>query len=213
MGQSINLQALKHMGKVIRNSSLLVPHLIVKDIRNVDFPKLKDFGIHAIAFDKDNTLTPPYEDQIYKPFEVAWKSCKSTFGSENIVIVSNSAGTPDDLNGRQAAKIEQTLGVSVLIHQLKKPSGGDKLKLHFGQTSNVAIIGDRLFTDVLYGNLNGMLTIFVTQIITEKKDNFMANKIRRFEYQLLKFLMARGYSAPQIEISDFANLVKNPEKF
>ena len=45
---------------------------------------------------------------------------------------------------------------------------------HFNNVSgqqNVAMVGDRILTDVLFGNLNGNLTIWTSQIVTEKGDN------------------------------------------
>lgn len=69
-----------------------------------------------MGFDKDNCLTAPYVSTIYTPFQVnhclrsffspgnrliymtkdAWNNCKETFSKENVIIVSNSAGTDDD---------------------------------------------------------------------------------------------------------------------
>ena len=45
---------------------------------------------------------------------------------------------------------------------------------HFNNVSgqqNIAMVGDRILTDVLFGNLNGNLTIWTSQIVTEKGDN------------------------------------------
>lgn len=39
------------------------------------------------------------------------------------------------------------------------------------------MVGDRLFTDVLFGNLNGTLTVFTRQIISEKGDNPIAARV------------------------------------
>ena len=45
----------------------------------------------------------------------AWDECKQVFGRDRIVIVSNSAGTPDDVDGKQAAAIERVLGKIYII--------------------------------------------------------------------------------------------------
>ena len=98
------------------------------DLSEIDFYKLKSRGYSKIVFDKDNTLTAPYSVKLHPPFTQAWyggrrhqiiisrADCKNVFGVENIVIVSNSAGSPDDAGFRQAIEIEQSLGVSVLHH-------------------------------------------------------------------------------------------------
>ncbi|CAG8494227.1 6792_t:CDS:2, partial [Ambispora leptoticha] len=187
MVQSLNLQSLRYIFVALRNPHLLVPHVLVSDIREVDFVQLKKAGVQAVAFDKDNTLTAPYQDSLYPLYEKAWSSCKENFGSDNIVIVSNSAGTPDDPDFKSANKIERALGVKVLKHKVKKPGDGESLISHFNKNKEdtctnknhknaIVIIGDRLFTDVLYGNMNGMLTILVKNVVTEKGDNFFANK-------------------------------------
>ncbi|KAI9260185.1 HAD superfamily phosphatase [Sporodiniella umbellata] len=134
-----------------------MPHIIVKDMSCVNYTKLNKLGgIQVIGFDKDNCLTEPYVATIHPPFENAWKSCKDTFGQENI-----------------AQKLESSLGVRVLKHKKKKPDGGSDLSQFIKPVlpENVAFVGDRILTDVLFGNLNGNLTIWASNIITEKGDN------------------------------------------
>ncbi|RUS34755.1 hypothetical protein BC938DRAFT_478750 [Jimgerdemannia flammicorona] len=77
------------------------PQLYGKDVRHINFRQLKSSGFRALAFDKDNCLTAPYQSIIYPPFQDAWNECKEAFGEENVVIVSNSAGTHDDVGGKQ----------------------------------------------------------------------------------------------------------------
>ena len=48
----------------------------------------------------------------------------------------------------------------------------------------VAVIGDRLMTDVLFANKNNMLSIWTRKIVTEEGDNTSAKYIRKFEYWL-----------------------------
>lgn len=61
----------------------------------------------------------------------------------------------------------------MLRHTEKKPSGGDALLRHFSPlpARKIAVVGDRVLTDVLFGNLNGNLTIWTKNIVTEKGDN------------------------------------------
>jgi hypothetical protein len=125
-----------------------------------------------------------------------------------------------------AHEVEQALGVSVLRHTVKKPGGGDALLKRFERVAKphqIAMAGDRLFTDVLFGNLNGTVTILTRNIISEKGDNAVAAKvpydsknlsmskldftdfifqIRRFEHRLLEILQNRKVSPPDISIGD-----------
>ncbi|CAG8496811.1 2653_t:CDS:2 [Dentiscutata erythropus] len=131
MVQSLNFSGIFGIFYVFRKPQLAVPHIIVDDIRDIKFELLKRKGIKALAFDKDNTLTVPYSNEIYPQFNNAWQECKKEFGSENIIIISNSAGTADDPDFQQAKKTEDNLGVPVLRHKLKKPDGGPELISHF----------------------------------------------------------------------------------
>jgi phosphatidylglycerophosphatase GEP4 len=85
----------------------------------------------------------------------------------NVCIMSNSAGTNDDVGHESAIRIERRLGVPVLRHSEKKPGGLDEVLSFFKASSGgedvpadrLCVIGDRLLTDVVFGNLHGMLTV------------------------------------------------------
>ncbi|KAJ3158424.1 hypothetical protein HDU86_002893 [Geranomyces michiganensis] len=203
MVQSLNLAALGSLARLVRNPSLLVPHIVVPDVRSINYPTLKAAGVRVMAFDKDNTLTAPYVDTVHPPFESAWAACKQEFGAGNVLIVSNSAGTRDDAGHLKAKKVEDALGVPVFRHEIKKPSGGELIPTHVGHPpAAIAVIGDRLFTDIVYGNTSGMMTIYVTQIVTEQGDNPFAAVIRRMERPLLRWLQARGIKPPKHQAFD-----------
>ncbi|RUS17695.1 mitochondrial PGP phosphatase-domain-containing protein [Endogone sp. FLAS-F59071] len=169
MVQSFNLSAIISAFRLIVQPSLAVPHLVVTDIRHINFSSLKSSGFRALAFDKDNCLTAPYQSKVYSPFQGAWDDCKAIFGAENIVIVSNSAGTRDDVGGKQ------------------KPSGGAALLTYFRAhpPDTLVVIGDRLLTDIVYGNSVGAFTVLTRQVVSEKGDNPAAMVIRRWEHRLL----------------------------
>ncbi|EGC34924.1 hypothetical protein DICPUDRAFT_152793 [Dictyostelium purpureum] len=179
MVQSFNFEAIKCLKHVYRNKSLIVPHLEFKDIRGIDFKQLHDKGFKGVLFDKDNTLTEPYADTIYNPFKESIEKCKEIFGEENIAIISNSAGSSDDYpDYEKADHIEKNLGIKVLKHNTKKPDGIDSVTNHFKtDPSNLVMVGDRYLTDILFGNLYGMFTIY-TNPITSKGDNFFVKLIR-----------------------------------
>ncbi|KAG0350768.1 mitochondrial PGP phosphatase-domain-containing protein [Gamsiella multidivaricata] len=189
MGQSFNPQGILQAFRVLASPRLMIPNLVVRDIRDINFEQLRKSGIVAIAFDKDNCLTRPYGADLHPPFKDAWKRCRSVYDS-HLVIISNSAGTPDDKDHRQAQAIEQALQVPVLRHQQKKPAGGEELLTHFSgiQAPRIAVVGDRALTDVVFGNNYGMLTILTRDVVTEEGDNPMAVRIRRMEHRILAFL-------------------------
>ncbi|PVV03543.1 hypothetical protein BB560_001973 [Smittium megazygosporum] len=158
----------------------------------------------------DNTLGKPYESQVHVEYEdVVWPKIKKLFGIERLLVVSNSAGVESDDKGYlKAAEIEKSLGIKVLRHKEKKPLGGEIMYEYFAtvfennqqckteilkrtdqsqdpallQRNQIAFIGDRLLTDVVFGNKNGFYTIYLTQPICTKNDNTAAKIVRKLEH-------------------------------
>ncbi|KAI3658161.1 hypothetical protein MP638_000844, partial [Amoeboaphelidium occidentale] len=148
---------------------LFMPQRTAPTINGIDFSSLKSLGIKVILFDKDNCITAPHRPNVHATVLDQWNRCIDIFGRENIYIVSNSAGSKDDPSSTDAEAFEQLHNVHVLRHGGKKPFGGDdvmrmlRLKKPELQPSQVCMVGDRLMTDVLFGNLNGMSTIWLTR--------------------------------------------------
>ncbi|KAJ1678052.1 hypothetical protein EV182_004883, partial [Spiromyces aspiralis] len=134
----------------------------LQGVSNIAWDALHQKGVRRIVFDKDNCLTAPYKTEIHPPFKDSWESCLKTFGKGNVMIVSNSIGTLDDPD------------------YAEKPLCGDEICTAFGirasERSSIAMIGDRLFTDVLLGNLYGFYSVWTKDIVTESGDNPMAVK-------------------------------------
>ena len=91
------------------------------------------------------------------------------------MIVSNSAGTKDDPEGKQAKLLEQATGVKVFKHSTKKPGCGPDVFKHLQNISEIrvkhpnqiAVIGDRLFTDVIMANAMGSWSIWIRDGVVE----------------------------------------------
>ena len=85
------------------------------------------------------------------------------------MIVSNSSGTNDDIDSREAKLLELSTGVQVFRHSTKKPGCGSDVLQYFTESSKnrvisasqIAVIGDRLFTDVMMANMMGAWSIWV----------------------------------------------------
>lgn len=69
-------------------------------------------------------------------------------------------------------------------HDSRKPDGGDLIRGHFNNLpgENMAMVGDRLLTDVVCGNLNGMLTIHTAPLVStgEKIPTVLGRKFETF---------------------------------
>lgn len=86
------------------------------------------------------------------------------------MIVSNTAGaTSYDVNGKLAAEVEKATGVTVLPHQTKKPGCGQEIMTYFREhpetgvthPAQIAIVGDRLATDMMLANMMGSWGVWV----------------------------------------------------
>ncbi|KAJ3275417.1 hypothetical protein HDV01_000709 [Terramyces sp. JEL0728] len=185
-GQSLNIDGIVGFWKTLLTPSLFIPNLKTKNLTTINFRKLKKQGFKAIVFDKDNTITRPYENHIYPPFQQAWDECRSEF--KDVLIVSNSVGSVDD-SAKEYMQVEEKTGAKVLLHTSKKPYGAEVLPSYFKCSANeIIVVGDRLFTDIVYGNRIGAYTVLVTDIITTKRDNPFAVQIRKFEHWFLRGL-------------------------
>ncbi|KIM40364.1 hypothetical protein M413DRAFT_178023 [Hebeloma cylindrosporum] len=139
---------------------LVVPALVVKDIRQIDFCALKRAGYRGAVFDKDNCLTLPHRDTIVPELQKSWEICRETFGEDNVLIVSNSAGTKLDAGGIQSESVTHHLKVPVLRHKAYKPAYSciAGIRRYFSSLRSpildheLIIVGDRVFTDVVIAN-------------------------------------------------------------
>jgi phosphatidylglycerophosphatase GEP4 len=125
--------------------------------------------IKALILDKDNTITLP--NSLITPPAITQKleELKKRY---SLLIVSNTAGAGrDKTSERLARETEEQFGIPVLRQkpgQLKPLCGEDALQWlkdrnlveHAGQ---ICVVGDRIATDVLMGNLMGSWTCWVQQ--------------------------------------------------
>ena len=219
MVQAINTKAIFTLASVLRRPSLMVPHVSVSNVSELDFQAMKDHaGIRAVIFDKDNTLTIPYETKMVHPTaQAGLESAMRVFSSEGVAILSNSAGTrSEDPEYASAKAIEDSLGIAVIRHVEKKPGGlsevvqhfesrlpnqqppvlstrptnddterdkddspGDSMLMAASVAPHLCVIGDRILTDVVFGNLYGMLTVhtqpLTSQTSTDDDDDDKSN--------------------------------------
>lgn len=187
MVQSMNMKALATLSYVLRHPTILIPHVSVANVSELDYKAMKECaGIRAVVFDKDNTLTAPYGMVVHRDAARGLESAKEIFGPENVAIMSNSAGTKDDPNYEDAKQIEESLGIAVIRHDDKKPGGLNDVLSHFDMDDSAALcmIGDRLLTDVVFGNLYSMLTVHTLPLCKgdeNKQDNTPSRIIRSVE--------------------------------
>ena len=99
----------------------------------------------------------------------------------------------------QAKSFEDTLGLAVIQHGSKKPapSCAEEVTSHLqAEPHEVVMIGDRYLTDVVFGNLFGMLTIR-TEFFEASKDPIVVQYARMIEKWLLKAARNKGILPPE----------------
>ncbi|KLO20050.1 HAD-superfamily phosphatase [Schizopora paradoxa] len=139
---------------------LVQPFLVVKDIRHLDFQAFFNAGYRAAVFDKDNCLTLPHVDTLVPELKESWTECKTVFGKENVLIVSNSAGAVSDAGDIKAESVSHSLEAPILRHGTLKPSYRciSSIRAYFSSLpqpvtdGELLVIGDRIFTDVVLAN-------------------------------------------------------------
>lgn len=195
IGQRLNCEGIISSAKVIvKDHYLAIPHLSVPDIRWINWSELRRRGFHGVIFDKDNTLTPPYSLTLWAPLKPSLEHCKAEFGDDNVAVLSNTAGLFEfDPDGSKARELEREIGIKVIRHKVKKPAGNaEEIEKHFGcPASMLVMVGDRHFTDVVYGNRNGFLTVW-TQPLSVKGEPVVVRLVRRFESALVNRWSKKG---------------------
>ena len=169
---ALNLSGSLNFLRLFYNPTSCLPHHTVSTFDQLPVPLSSAFSnksgekkpnIRAVVLDKDNCFAVPYENTVYGPYKSKFEELRAAYPGSRLLIVSNSAGTDDDKGYAEAELVERNTGVSVLRHSTKKPGCHGEIMMYFrsapdaGVTSpdQVAVVGDRLFTDVMMANVMG----------------------------------------------------------
>lgn len=137
-------------------SRLLQPDLVLKgNVLSISPDLLAHHGLKGVILDVDDTLVPLRQAET-NPDLARWMNHIKAEAS--VWLVSNNINAP------RISRIADLLEVPYLT-SAGKPSGR-KLKLALAAMNlpahQVAMVGDRLFTDVLAGNRVGLFTVLVS---------------------------------------------------
>ncbi|KAI5066742.1 hypothetical protein GOP47_0017270 [Adiantum capillus-veneris] len=213
LGQRFNSAGIASAAHVmLRQPQISLPHIEVSDISSIDWNALRLCGFQGVVLDKDNTVTAPYVETIWPSLASSLDDCKKAFDGR-VALLSNSAGLYQyDPDGIEAAALEQALKISVLRHGSKKPDGSPgELEKHFGcDASLLVMVGDRYFTDVVYGNRNGLLT-FITKPLTLEGEPLVVKQVRALEEFLVRRWREKGIMPVKHKLMSCSNkFVKDP---
>ncbi|BBB92762.1 MAG TPA: YqeG family HAD IIIA-type phosphatase [Methylomusa anaerophila] len=163
---------------------LLAPNEQVNSLGDINIINLGEKGICGIILDLDNTIIP-WNSYNMSPEIVKWIGSLTEAGFK-IILVSNSGL-------KRVGEIALKLQIPY-VAQAYKPAklGFYKAATLMGlDVSQVAVVGDQLFTDIFGGNRTGFYTIWVKPLSTKE---FLGTKITRyFEKLAVRFLRARGF--------------------
>ena len=163
---------------------LLIPDAILESVFTIDLAKLKRRQLKGLLVDIDNTIVPWGQPHIEEAF-VHWVQHAKEQGFK-VCLVSNAK--------RQRTQVFADLLDIPAVGQALKPLNrafrrGMKL-LNLSPTE-VAVIGDQLFTDVFGGNRLGLYTILINPLSTTELG---ATKImRQLERKAFAKMVERGH--------------------
>lgn len=163
---------------------LLRPKLTIKDLNELNVTDLLERGIKAIGLDKDNVLTLPDDNAVHPRVKDPVQELSKHF---ELAVFSNSIGSSKDF---QPSSNRHIGNVPVVEHGTRKPLGGSLLLEHFrsrlGKNLNfaqVAFIGDRKLTDIVFANANNMFSILI-EPLDQSKDSNLVQVLRKIEKYL-----------------------------
>lgn len=160
------------------------PDLLINSIKDISLDFLRANNIKGLILDIDNTLVATHTKEADDDL-VSWSKRMQENGIK-LCIVSNAS-----LN--RVTLFNRKLNIAA-IHRAYKPSikgflrGAEKMGL---KPSNVAMVGDQIFTDVYGGKKAGMKTILVKPIDPRE---FFFVRLKRFpeKFILKSFNKKRG---------------------
>jgi hypothetical protein len=166
------------------STSLLQPTLVLHDcILKLTPEILESHGLKGLVLDVDETLVPRRVRDV-SPELLQWLA--EIKGVVSLWLVSNN------LSRARIGRIAQSLDIPYILGA-RKPSrrkirqAVNAMELPFNQ---VAMVGDRLFTDILAGNRLGMFTILVEPMIDPTIEAVQSAPLRSLEVWLSQILGA-----------------------
>jgi hypothetical protein len=160
---------------------LFKPKIWIKNVLLIDEEFLNKHGLKGLILDLDNTLSmhgsPAAEAGVEE-----WLADMRRLGVKMTLVSNNTA--------KRVAPLARELGLSFIPFGCKPlPFGINKAAKSLGlPKSDLAVVGDQIFTDVTGGNISGIKTILVEPFHMEDKWTFRLK--RKIESAVFK----RDYS-------------------
>ncbi|MBQ7800599.1 MAG: YqeG family HAD IIIA-type phosphatase [Oscillospiraceae bacterium] len=155
--------------------SLFTPDYFFDKIWDIPLSFLQENNVKCLLLDVDNTLTTHDNPEVHQN-AAGWLDLVSNAGIKSVIISNNTEP--------RVAPFANGLGVEFVSNAQKPLSKGSKqaVKLTKISKDNMLVIGDQIFTDVLFGKLSGVKTVLVTPMELEKTKFF---KFKRWLERLI----------------------------
>ena len=166
---------------LLTKPALVKPHLSIPTFLDLPLtlgPLLRKDNppvIRGLVLDNDNTLSPSRDPYFHPAYVQSINTLKNTepfsLNKNSILIVSNRAGAKPEYDG-EVEIIERELGLPVLHHKgekQRKPVIAQMVLEHFSKhgvtdkADEIAVVGDRIITDVCMARLMGSWSVYVTE--------------------------------------------------
>lgn len=156
--------------RVLYSPSLFLPQTVIPNFGKLPVPippGPSNKPVRVVVLDKDNCFAEPHSDEVWPDYKEKWQQLRKQYPGNQLLIVSNTAGSKDDSGNNQARALERNTGVKVFHHSLKKPGCHSEILSYVRaqelveSPDEIAVIGDRLMTDVLMANLMHARSVWV----------------------------------------------------
>ena len=164
--------------------SLFVPNFIHEKVEDISLDALKSKGVTTLFLDIDNTVVAMHERKISLK-RLHWIERAKMLGFD-VYFVSNNSSYKRVAHVCKQAKLTR-------IYFACKPfpfATKSFLKQHNVSHTQLAMVGDQLFTDVLIGNWLGANSVLVDPI--DKRLSFFKTLQRQIELQLMRWLQRQN---------------------
>lgn len=162
---------------------LFRPDEYLASIFYIDLDQMKQKGIKGLIIDIDNTLVEWGEKTADRRL-LDWFQLLEEKGFRACILSNNTKDRVVTFTERIRVPAVYRAG------KPRKRAFGRAMKMMGTCSSNTAVIGDQILTDIFGGNRMGLYTILVVPVGSRE---FITTKImRRIERRILKALLCRG---------------------
>lgn len=155
---------------------LFSPTHYFSSVTDIDLQVLRDDGVDTLLIDIDNTILPRDTGEMAQEL-TDWAAAVLGEGFK-VCLVSNNWHD-------HVKRIADSLGFCMVPRALKPLPFGfrEAIRLLGSEPAKTAVIGDQMFTDILGGNLLGMVTVLVAPLSSSDAPHTLV--LRRIERRLL----------------------------